>query len=208
MRLDGEAARRVLADAWQRWAERCAELTAEAWSTPTRCEGWHVAALLAHVCPEPAMFDRLAGAVIDGPAAVTDAATLLRRFNEPDGAANTNAGSLAQQAISGATALTPQTAARRFTESARVLRATPMPAETTIAYPFVGSTTLAVVAETAVMEATVHMLDLADAVGGIEPSAEALSATRDLLICVPDASLAVEVLAGRAIPAKVIPAIR
>lgn len=83
-----------------------------------------------------------------------------------------------------------------------------MPAETTIAYPFVGSTTLAVVAETAVMEATVHMLDLADAVGGIEPSAEALSATRDLLICVPDASLAVEVLAGRAIPAKVIPAIR
>lgn len=208
MRLDAEAARRVLADAWQRWAERCAELTAEEWSTPTRCEGWDVAALLAHVCPEPAMFDRLAGAVIDGPAAVTDAATLLRRFNEPDGAANTNAGSLAQQAISGARALTPQTAARRFTESARVLRATPMPAETTIAYPFVGSTTLAVVAETAVMEATVHMLDLADAVGGIEPSAEALSATRDLLICVPDASLAVEVLAGRAIPAKVIPAIR
>ncbi|OBB44913.1 maleylpyruvate isomerase N-terminal domain-containing protein [Mycobacterium sp. 852002-51961_SCH5331710] len=208
MRLDGDAARRVLADAWQRWARRCAELTADEWSTPTRCGDWDVAALLAHVCPEPAMFDRLTGAVIDGPAAVTDAATLLRRFNEPDGVANTNAESLAEQAVSESAALTPRAAARRFEESARVLRATPMPAETTIAYPVVGSTTLAVVAETALMEATVHLLDLADAVGGVEPSAEALNATRDLLICVPDATLAVEVLAGRADPARVFPAIR
>lgn len=208
MRLDGDAARRVLADAWQRWARRCAELTPDEWTTPTRCEGWDVAALLAHVCPEPATFDRLTGAAIDGPAAVTDAAAQLRRFNEPDGVANTNAEGLAEQAVSESPALTPQSAAQRFEESARVLRATPMPAETTIAYPFVGSTTLAVVAETALMEATVHLLDLADAVGGVEPSAEALNATRDLLICVPDATLAVEVLAGRADPAMAIPAIR
>ena len=35
------------------------------------------------------------------------------------------------------------------------------------------------------MEATVHLLDLAAAVGGVEASAEALYATRDLLIAVP-----------------------
>ncbi|KUH98520.1 hypothetical protein AU189_05365 [Mycolicibacterium acapulense] len=208
MRLDGDSARRVLADAWERWARRCEQMTTQEWSTPTRCEGWNVAALLAHVCPEPSMFDRLTAAVVDGPAAVVDAATMLRRFNEPDGVANTNAGSLAEQAVSEAAALTPRTAAQRFAESALVLRDTPMSAATTIAYPVVGSTTLAVVAETALMEATVHLLDLAEAIGGVEPSTEALCATRDLLICVPDALSAVEVLSGRAAPETAIPAIR
>lgn len=208
MRLDGEAAREVLADAWERWARRCSQLSAEEWSTPTRCEGWDVAALLAHVCPDPAMFAQLAEAVVDPPAAVTNAAVLLRRFNEPDGVANTNAGSLAEQAVSDAAALTPEAAARRFAESARTLRATTVPADTVIAYPFVGSTTLAVITETALMEATVHLLDLAAAVGGVEPSPEALAATRDLLISVPDPTAAVEVLAGRAAPKNAVPAIR
>lgn len=208
MRLDGEAAREVLADAWERWARRCSQLSAEEWSTPTRCEGWDVAALLAHVCPDPAMFARLAEAVVDPPAAVTDAAVLLRRFNAPDGVANTNAGSLAEQARSDAAALTPEVAARRFAESARTLRATAVPANTVIAYPYVGSTTLAVITETALMEATVHLLDLAAAVGGVEPSPQALAATRDLLISVPDATAAVEVLAGRAAPERAVPAIR
>lgn len=208
MRLDGEAAREVLADAWERWARRCSQLSAEEWSTPTRCEGWDVAALLAHVCPDPAMFAQLAEAVVDPPAAVTDAAVLLRRFNEPDGVANTNAGSLAEQARSDAAALTPEAAARRFADSARTLRATTVPADTVIAYPSVGSTTLAVITETALMEATVHLLDLAAAVGGVEPSPQALAATRDLLISVPDATAAVEVLAGRAAPKDAVPAIR
>ena len=79
---------------------------------------------------------------------------------------------------------------------------------TVITYPVVGTTTLAVIAETAVMEATVHLLDLADAVGGVEPSPLALVATRDLLIAVPDPTAAVEALAGRADAAVAVPAIR
>jgi hypothetical protein len=77
-----------------------------------------------------------------------------------------------------------------------------------ISYPVVGSTTLAVVAEVALMEATVHMLDLADAVGGVQPSEQALAATRDLLIAVPDPAAAIEVLAGGSDPAAAVPAIR
>ena len=42
-----------------------------------------VAALVAHVCPDLAMFDMLAAATIEGPPAVTDAAELLRQFNRP-----------------------------------------------------------------------------------------------------------------------------
>jgi hypothetical protein len=96
----------------------------------------------------------------------------------------------------------------RFTECAEILRATPMSKKTVISYPVVGTTTLAVVAEVALMEATVHLLDLDDAVGGVQPSQQALAATRDLLIAVPDPIAAIEVLAGRADPSTAVPAIR
>ena len=132
----------------------------------------------------------------------------MRRFNKPDGVAHTSADSLAEQAVADAANLTPDAAVTRFSDSARILRATPMSAATVISYPTVGSTTLAVIAETALMESTVHLLDLADAVGGVEPSPAAVAATRDLLIAVPDATAAVEVLAGRAPATSAVPAIR
>ncbi len=198
----------LLADAWERWARRCAELTPEQWSAQTRCHPWDVNALVAHLCPDPAMFDMLDGVRINGPAAVSDAADLLRRFNQPDGIAHTAADNLAEQAVADAEALTPDVAVHRFIECARILRAMSIPTDDAIAYPVVGSTTLAVVTEVALMEATVHLLDLADAVGGVEPSPDALGATRDLLIAVPDPTAAVEVLAGRVAPAAAVPAIR
>ena len=208
MRLDGEKARNVLADAWERWAQRCADLTPAEWSAPTRCTGWDVAALVAHACPGPTMFAMLKDAAIDGPAAVTDAAEMLRRFNEPDGVAHTSADQLAETAVSEAQDLSPETAAARFRECAEIVRAPSMPDGTVVGYPVIGSTTFAVVTEVALMEATVHLLDLADAVGGVEPSEQALAATRDLLVAVPDPRATVEVLAGRAQPGTAIPAIR
>jgi hypothetical protein len=208
MRLDEDAVREVLADTWERWARRCAELTPQQWWTATRCRPWDVRALVAHLCPDPSMFDMLTAPTTDRPAAVTDAAEMLRRFNTPGGIAHTSADSLAEQATSDAARLTPDNVVTRFTECAEILCATTMSKETVISYPVVGSTTLAVVAEVALMEATVHLLDLADAVGGVQPSEKALAATRDLLIAVPDPTAAIEVLAGRADPASAVPAIR
>ncbi|TFV56050.1 hypothetical protein E4P42_20885 [Mycobacterium sp. PS03-16] len=200
--------RTVLADAWDRWSRRCAELTADEWSTPTRCDGWDVAALVAHVCPGDSLFDQLSGAAIAGPAAVTDPADLLRTFNAPEGAAQTMAGDVAAGALAEARGLTPSLAAARFAVNAERLRAHPVDPDTVIAYPVVGSATLAVVTEVALMEATVHLLDLAAAVGGVEPSDEALSATRALLIAVPEPVAAVEALAGRVPARAAVPAIR
>jgi len=154
------------------------------------------------------MFDMLNAATTDGPAAVTAAAEMLRRFNAPGGIAHTSADRIAERATSDAAALTPDEAVTRFTECAEILRATPMSKKTVISYPVVGSTTLAVVPEVALIEATVHLLDLDDAVGGVQPSRQALAATRDLLIAVPDPIAAIEVLAGRADPAAAVPAIR
>ena len=208
MRLDEDAVRETLADAWERWAHRCVELTPQQWSRATRCRPWGVRGLVAHLCPNGSMFDMLTAARTDGPAAVTDAAEMLRRFNAPGGIANTSADRIVERATTDATELTPENAVTRFTECAEILRATPMSKRTVIFYPVVGTTTLAVVAEVALMEATVHLLEVANAVGGIRPSEQALAATRDLLIAVPDAIAAIEALAGRADPATVLPAIR
>src|SRR5215208_6809134 len=49
MRLDEDAVRETLADAWERWARRCVELTPQQWSTATRCRPWGVRELVAHV---------------------------------------------------------------------------------------------------------------------------------------------------------------
>lgn len=208
MRPDSTRLRELLADAWERWARRCNELTDEQWSTPTRCTGWDVRALVAHLCPDPAMFDELDGAVVDAPAEVVDGAETLRRFNEPGGIAHTAADDLAGQAVSDAGQLSAEAAVDRFTSCARIARRTPMSHQTVIRYPAIGSTTLAVIAEVALMEATVHLLDLADAVGGIEPSADAVAVTRDLLIRVPDPATVVEVLAGRVDAISVLPVVR
>jgi hypothetical protein len=158
MRLDEDAVRESLADAWERWARRCSELTPQQWSTATRCRPWDVGGLVAHLCPDRSMFDMLNAARTNGPAAVTDAAEMLRRFNAPDGIAHTSADHIAERAITDATKLTPDDAVTRFTECAEILRATTMSKKTVISYPVVGTTTLAVVAEVALMEATVTCL--------------------------------------------------
>lgn len=142
---------------------------------------------------------------------MTDAAEMLRLFNRPDGVANTTADRIAEQAATQAPTLTQAAAAARFSEAAARMRRMPemtRPGDVVIRYPIVGSTTLVVVAEVALLEATVHLLDLADAVGGVTPSDAALAATRDLLIAIPDPAAAVEVLAGRKPAQGVVPAIR
>ncbi|MCV7114070.1 maleylpyruvate isomerase N-terminal domain-containing protein [Mycolicibacterium setense] len=211
MRLVGVALRDELAVAWERWAHRCADLNVTQWRAATRCGAWDVQSLVAHACPEATTFDELAKAAVDGPPAVADAAEMLRIFNQPDGVAHTTADRIAAHAVAEASTLTPEGASTRFREAAARLHRMPEMAragETVIRYPIVGTTTLGVVAEVALLEATVHLLDLADAVGGVTPSAAALAATRDLLIAVPDPVAAVEALAGRTPAQAAVPAIR
>ena len=115
---------------------------------------------------------------------------------------------IADAAVSRAAHLTPDVIVDRFIACARKVRDFGLPGNTVARYPIIGTTTVAAIFEVALMEATAHLLDLADAVGGVEPSAEALEATRDLLVAVPDPTVVVEVLAGRAPPVGALPAIR
>ena len=150
------------------------------------------ARLVSHRCPDRWLFDMLNAATTDGPAAVTDAAEMAARLQR----AWRNRSHLRRQhrraGHRGCDDAHTGEAVTRFTECAEILRATTMSNEIVISCPVVGSTTLAVIAEVALLEATVHLLDLA------------LVARRPC----PDPTAAIEVLAWRADPAVAMPAIR
>src|SRR4051794_33203051 len=133
----------LLVECWQYWVERCAALTADEWVTPTRCAPWDVAALVAHVAPDPAVLAQLPGAVVDGPAAFDDAAALLRSFNEQGGAAVAMAAAVAAGAVETANALGSKGLLQRFVESGQlVLGDAELPATSVVPYPAAGSVTV------------------------------------------------------------------
>jgi hypothetical protein len=167
-----------------------------------------VRALVAHACPDLSLFDRLTSHVVDAEPAVTDGAALLGTFNAPGGVAHTMASDLEQTALSEAVTLSPEHAVTRFTDCAHAARTLTLPGRSTVEYPVVGSASLAAVTEVALLEATVHLLDLVDAIGGVGPSDGAIEAARDLLVAIPRPTLALEVLAGRASPNRALPVIR
>lgn len=79
---------------WRRWAEVGGDLTDAEWSRSSRCAGWDVAALYAHVGVFPQ-------AVLDPPAAdggePVTAVGILRGFNAPSGVAHTMAEQVADR---------------------------------------------------------------------------------------------------------------
>src|SRR3954454_1431770 len=173
----------LLVECWQYWAERCAALTADEWITPTRCAPWDVAALVGHVAPDPVALGQLPGAVLDGEAAITDAAMLLREYNEQGGAAFAMAAGVAAAAVQTANDLGSKGLIQRFVESGQlVLGEAELPASAVVPHPVAGSVTVGVLTRIAIVEATVHYLDLLAAVGGAPLPDAALDYTRDILV--------------------------
>ncbi|GAA2246508.1 MULTISPECIES: maleylpyruvate isomerase N-terminal domain-containing protein [Kitasatospora] len=185
---------------WQSWAERGRQLTPEDWATETRLPGWSVQALFGHVAPDPAMFAQLRDALTEGPAVVTSGAEILRIYNRPGGVAHTAAGTIEEQAREVAEAVSPEQLVRRFAVEAPEAFAelADVPPTAVVAHPILGAVTYGALGEVAVMEATVHLLDLVAAVGGPPPPAAALEATRELLAGVPDPVAFIEAATGRA----------
>ncbi|MDH6708894.1 uncharacterized protein (TIGR03083 family) [Kitasatospora sp. MAA19] len=199
----------LLAEAWASWAERGATLDAASWDLATRLPGWSVRELYAHVAPVPAMFAGLREAVVDGPAEVTSGAGILRAYNRPDGIAHTAAGQVAEAAKLAASAAEPAELIARFGVEgpAALAGIADLPPATAVAHPLLGSVTVGALGEVALMEATVHLLDLIAAVGGPPPADGALRATRALLVEVADPVAFIEAAAGRGTGA-VLPVIR
>ncbi|MBO1420358.1 maleylpyruvate isomerase N-terminal domain-containing protein, partial [Streptomyces sp. FH025] len=82
-----------------------------------------------------------------------------------------------------------------------------LPPATVVAHPMLGSVTVGALGEVALMEATVHLLDLIAAVGGPAPAEGALHFTRALLAEVADPVAFIEAATGRG-SEQVLPVVR
>ncbi|MET8627031.1 maleylpyruvate isomerase N-terminal domain-containing protein [Kitasatospora sp. NPDC004669] len=209
MGIQSDPVRDLLAEAWASWGERGAALGAEDWGRATRLTDWTVRELYAHVAPVPEMFTGLRAAVQDGPAEVSSGAGVLRAYNRPGGIAHTAAGQIAETAKRTAEAAEPAVLIARFGVEgpAALAGLADLPPDTVVAHPLLGSVTVGALGEVALMEATVHLLDLIAAVGGPAPAEGALNFTRDLLAEVADPVAFIEAAAGRG-SAPVLPVIR
>ncbi|MFJ7243462.1 maleylpyruvate isomerase N-terminal domain-containing protein [Kitasatospora sp. NPDC098652] len=209
MSSQNDHVRELLAEAWRSWAERGAALGAADWDRPTRLTEWTVRDLYAHVAPVPEMFTGLRTAVLDGPAELTCGADVLRTFNRPGGLAHIAAGQVAELAREAARASEPAALIARFgTEGPEALAGlADLPSSTVVAHPLLGSVTVGALGEVALMEATVHLLDLVAAVGGPAPAERALRFTSALLAEVADPVAFIEAASGRS-SEPVLPVIR
>src|SRR4030095_13628672 len=129
--------RELLGQCWTTWNERVLGLAPASWASPTRCAGWTVHALAAHVAPNSETLGSLPDLVIDAEPAVDDAAALLRSFNAPHGVAHTLAAVVAPSASALAHTIAPDELARRFAAGAHVARTMPIPPTTVLSHPVV-----------------------------------------------------------------------
>lgn len=209
MELDPPPARGLLVRCWNAWAEALAALGPGDLATPTRCAGWDVHALAAHVAPDARALAGLADEVLQVEASVDDAAVLLRHFNDPaGGVAHELAGAVASAAVAAASSPTVDDLVARFRAGARIVGELALEPAAVLPHPIVGSVTAAVLTDVSILEATVHHLDLAAAVGGTGPDEAAVRYVRDLLVRVGDPVAFVEAATGRTCADGVLPLIR
>jgi uncharacterized protein (TIGR03083 family) len=188
----------ALARTWQVWASTGAALSDAQWGQPTRCGRWDVRALYAHHSGFPAVLAALpeAAAPAAKPVAASD---VLRGFNAPDGVAVVHADAIAGHALSEAAGNPAEVFVERFgvggPAAVEVLRA----ADPAAVVPWVTfAVTLNEVLRIAVMEASVHLLDLQRALGQPpEVPADALAITARLLAEVAPAVEFIEAATGR-----------
>jgi uncharacterized protein (TIGR03083 family) len=197
----------ALARTWRVWASTGAALSDAQWRQPTRCGRWDVRALYAHHSVFPAALAALpqAAAPTARPVAASD---VLRAFNARDGVAVVKADVIAGHAVSQAAGNPAEVLVDRFgaggPAAVEALRA----ADPAAPVPWATfAVTLNEVLRIAVMEASVHLLDLQRALGQPpEVPADALALTVRLLADVAPAVEFIEAATGRvqALPLPVI----
>jgi uncharacterized protein (TIGR03083 family) len=204
-----EEGRALLAELYRCWGRRCAQLTPEQWAQPTRLPGWDVAALVAHICVDPALFDAMPQLLAPGPAQYPTAAEMLRAFNAPDGLARTGAQATAAQACIAAAATSTDEFVARFAAllPAALERTAALGRDAVVLNPALGTVTYGAMGDIAILEAVVHYLDLLDAVGGPPLPARALEHAARTLALVPEPVAFLEAATGRS-TAAVLPVMR
>jgi uncharacterized protein (TIGR03083 family) len=202
-RVDG------LAQTWQEWARIGGELTEQDWRRPTRCESWQVAHLYAHHSAFPVVLAAPASSVATETAPVT-AVEVLRGFNAPGGVAHANAPRVADRAITESAAHPSAELVARFASTAPTTIAALRDADPAQPVPWASYVvTLAEALRIALLEATVHLLDLQRALGRAPTVPEV--AVRETALLLAELAPPIEFIesaTGRAASAPPLPVIR
>lgn len=193
-----EQDRDLLIRLWRMWAKRGAELSDEQWTADTRLPGWTVRDVYAHVTPD-VMIAMLAAPAAEGDAKITSAAEMLRIFNADPRAAEPMHEQLAEIVRQMAAGVDREAIVKRFDiELPEAFeRLTGLSRATVIAHPMLESVSLGAFLDMAILESTIHWLDVVAAVGGPEPESMGLERARDVLAAVPDPRAFVEAATGR-----------
>ena len=190
-----------LGQVWQVWARLGLGFRQQQWSTPTRCPGWDLAALYAHHSRFPLALTALPAAAPKSGGEVLTAVEILRRFNAPGGAASRLAGAVAEQAVTDARQHDHAELVDRFgVQAPRAIEAL-RAAQPHLAVPWPaadGYVRLVEALRIALLEATVHLLDVYHALGRPPAVPEpALFGTAALLAEVAPAVELIEAATGR-----------
>lgn len=196
----------VLSQLWGSWASAGRSLSAADWDRPTRVGTWDVRALYAHAVFWPAVvFPGALARVTDAPVTHT-AATMLRAFNAPDGVAHTGRDTVASQAVARAAEYSADEMIAVFeTAGPAAIASVGDAVSRNVDYFGFAVLPLAEAVKIGVLEATVHLLDLHDALGlgpaaSAEGLAEGLAVTTELLTAVASPAELVDALTGRGRP--------
>ncbi|MBP2371684.1 maleylpyruvate isomerase N-terminal domain-containing protein [Pseudonocardia parietis] len=195
---------------WAAWARIAATLTGNDWASPSRCAGWDVAALYAHVGLFPHAV-RNAPPPPPDPGVALTAAEILRGFNAATGVAHEMAAEVADGAVRAAAATGPDGLRRIFTHDAphAVAILNKHAGADVVAWPAAdGVTTWGEAVRIVLLESTVHLLDVLDALGHAPDVAPtALRETAHLLAEIADPVALIETATGRT-PTPVFPLLR
>lgn len=185
----------ALKDTWQVWGQLGRDLTEQQWSTPTRCPGWDVACVHAHVSMFPVAMSALPPVPDELVGKPLSAVEVLRRFNAPGGVASTMATTNADTAVTEAAQHTRAQLVERFTvHGARALYGLGK-SEPTMVVPWPASggvMTLVEALRIVLLEATVHLLDVQRALD--HQAGVPMQALRDTTHLLADLAPAVELI--------------
>jgi uncharacterized protein (TIGR03083 family) len=155
----------VLERCWVLWAEVLGDLAPAQWTAPTRSSGWDVKALATHHAGWVLGFAGLPAHPADPSAPTTTAVELLRGFNVPGGVAAASAAEIEARTREFAAALATEQIVATFADAGPAAVAAARDVTTPVDYLGLGALPVDEVATIGVVEATVHGLDLLDAVG-------------------------------------------
>jgi uncharacterized protein (TIGR03083 family) len=184
---------------WHEWAGIGSGLEESQWRLPTRCEGWDVAALYAHVSGGVgglgALLERR---MVAEPAEHRTAAQLMRAVKPTAEVADELAARVAVSAVEEASANGPTELVARFDDATDVCARAGRHADDSVDYFGRGIATVSAAVSLRVVEAAVHLLDLQDALGRDKSvSTEAAAETSAFLLELVDPVDFLEVATGR-----------